>query len=74
MIREIDDLTTNHYILAGIVIPLITTLSLFAIINMGKNFVNSIGLMIRLNPLLLVSFFILALFIPSVVYKIREYS
>jgi hypothetical protein len=71
LIREIN-LSTQHYLFAGFLIPVIATINMLYVIEISKIIAGKIGIIIKLNPLLVVFFYILFFSIPHIIYKIKE--
>ncbi len=71
IIKEME-LTKKHYFLAGILIALMATLSMFFVITLAEIFLKEFGIFIKINPLLSTFIYIIAFTLPHVLYKIKE--
>jgi len=71
VIRDIN-LTAGHYLLAGFIIPLIATINMFFVINIADFVARKIGVIIRINPLLVVALYILFFSSPHIIYKLKS--
>lgn len=72
MVRELDAVTLKHYVIAGVFIPVVATVTLFVAMGVAKSLAISIGLSLRSNPLLVALIYIICFILPHISYKVRE--
>jgi hypothetical protein len=71
VIREIN-LNSGHYILAGFLIPVIATINMYFLLRIAGIIAGMINISLVLNPLLLVSCYVLFFSAPHLAYKLKE--
>jgi len=71
VLRHID-IDHRHYISALIILPIIGMVSLIIILNFTKEIIQEIGFYITINPVLLLTIFILSYCIPHIIFKLTE--
>jgi hypothetical protein len=71
LIRDIN-MSIGNYLFAGFLIPVIATINMLFILEIAKIVAKMIGIIIKMNPLLVVFFYIVSFSLPHVLYKINE--
>ncbi len=72
IIRELDEISIKHYVIAGILIPVIATITVFVVIGVAKSMAIKVGLSLKANPLFVAIIYLISFAAPHLIFKIKE--